>query len=536
MATHGTIAACATGMGAVGGAGGAGGAWGALRAIVRLSGPDVARVVAALCPELDAAPDAERDEELDEAGDARLSPRARAVRLRLGVVALPALAIRSRAPRSFTGEETLELLVPGAPEVVERVMRAVLAVPGASVRHAEAGEFSARAYLAGRLTLEQAEGLCAMIAASGADELAAARRLLASGDELAREARGWGEELSTLLALVEAGIDFGDTEGVVPIATRELARRIDALASRIGARAGGRRGGVRAGRLARVVLVGPPSAGKSTLFNALLGRRRAVVAPEPGTTRDALCEELLLGAASARHARVSLVDVAGLELVSDDAADPSDNASFDAPITAQAQRHALNELSRADVAIVCLACGVEAATRDAWNAMVQRTAPDGTPRVQVATMADRPHRREGAAVDGETTAVRARDAASTETRRAPIAVCALDGRNLGALREALLDAAWSLGRARASDDELSPRQRVALGRAMDRLDELRLLLRLDEGPDERAETSAGAVPMGSPELVAAGLRAAIDELAPIVGDVPRDEIIGRVFATFCIGK
>jgi tRNA modification GTPase len=379
------------------------------------------------------------------------------------------------APGSYTGEDSFEVLIPGNPVLAERVVLEFTRLPG--VRLATPGEFSARAYLHGRLTLGQAEGVAAMIAARSEDELADARRLMEG--QTGKMYASWCDELATLLGLVEAGIDFTDQEDVVPIAPAQLSRRIGALVDAIGAHLGSDRGAEAAPVIPTVALAGPPNAGKSTLFNALLGRRRSVVSPVAGTTRDVLSERLELG--DQQHAgAVMLQDLAGL--------DPrgSEGGASDR----EAQEAALAALKDADVLLLCDPAG-------RFETAVPGDA--GRPTIRVRTKADMP----GGPVSGA------------------VPVCAIDGYNLGALRRAMWDAACAgrVGRA------LPPRHRRALEQT---LYELRLV--------RGGVRSAHAGGLGQVELVAEGLRAALDVLGELTGEVTPDDVIGRIFATFCVGK
>ncbi|BAM03702.1 tRNA uridine-5-carboxymethylaminomethyl(34) synthesis GTPase MnmE [Phycisphaera mikurensis] len=214
--------------------------------------------------------------------------------------ALPILALWLPGPGSFTGEDTLEIEAAGNPSLLRRIVRAAVA---AGAREAAPGEFSHRAYEAGRLSLLQAEGVAAAIAAQNDDELAAADRLRSGG--LAAEVSAQRDRLTGLLGLVEAGIDFTDQEDVVPIAPADLDAGLAAVAAALASLAAAP--AAAPAELPRVVLAGPPSAGKSSLFNALLGRERAVVDAAPHTTRDTLEEELPLPGGG----RVLLVDTPG---------------------------------------------------------------------------------------------------------------------------------------------------------------------------------------------------------------------------------
>ncbi len=412
---------------------------------------------------------------------------ASAARFRLPPRSFAVLVARYAAPRSYTGEDAAELLLPGNPALLERVLARLVAFEGGGgVRLAEPGEFTARAYLAGKLTLDQAEGVAATISAESDEQLRGARALLEGSSGAAY--RAWAEEVATLAALVEAGIDFTDQEDVVPIAPADLQRRLRGVQSSIEACLGPRTGEVRESE-PRVVLAGEPNAGKSTLFNALLGRRRAVVSPLAGTTRDVLQEPLDLAGVLPGAGRVLLVDVAG---VRDGDAGTGSGSEPDAAIAAEADARARAAIREADAVIHCDPSG--------------RFPPLGvgarTTVIRVRTKADLP---EPAGASGES-----------------LAVCALDGWNLPVLRRALADAAW--GGAFDSAAAVLPRHRRALVQALEAMCQAHA--RADG--DERA--------LGDPAAVADALRGALDALGELTGRISPDDVIGRVFATFCVGK
>ncbi|MDX2118374.1 MAG: GTPase [Planctomycetota bacterium] len=392
---------------------------------------------------------------------------------------LPVLLMTFVAPASYTGEDAAELLVPGNPDVVRRVIEALTAQSG--VRVAGPGEFSARAYLAGKLSLEQAEGVAATIAARSREEFDAARDLL-SGARGAHYAM-LADRLATLLALTEAGIDFTDQEDVVAIAPRDLAQGIDGLIAAIAAEIGGPAAEEAKDAMPQVVLAGAPNAGKSTLFNALLGRTRAVVSDEAGTTRDVLAETLTLDSGTAVGHSVSLCDLAGI-----------DAGLAVSKLDARARGLAAAEIARADVVIHC----------DPTGAFVPLGVRDGAHVIRVRTKGD--------LARGSTPA---RDA---------IEVCALDGWGLNTLRRAIADGAW--GASPAGGTFVVPRHRLALRRACDALESAR------EAIGEQREAHG----LSNPETVASGLRIALDALEELAGRITPDDVLGRVFATFCVGK
>lgn len=257
-------------------------------AVVRLSGPDVRRIASEISPAVD----------FGEPWRARL--------VALDGLDERAVAVAFAAPRSFTGEDMLELTVHGSPFVVRSLIERCLA---AGARQAGPGEFTRRAVANGKMDLVQAEAVRDLVHAETAWQARNAREQL--DGLLSRRLAGLRDGLVELLARLEASLDFAD-HGVALDADAELARLArcrEALADLLATAAAGER--IRDG--VRVVIVGPPNSGKSTLFNTLLGRERAIVGPHPGTTRDVLEAELEIAGL-----RVALADTAGLR----EAADP----------------------------------------------------------------------------------------------------------------------------------------------------------------------------------------------------------------------
>ncbi|MCE7975336.1 MAG: hypothetical protein DYG92_13595 [Leptolyngbya sp. PLA1] len=386
-----------------------------------------------------------------------------------GELSLPVLAITWRGPRSYTGQDGADVLVPGNQNLVDMLLRRVTS--GGAIRQAAPGEFSARACLAGKLTIEQAEGVAAVIAAEGEADLAAARDL-AQG-VTGRRYRAWADEVTRLLALVEAGIDFTDQEDVRAISPSDLARACAVLSGEMS----GVIGTVGEGStLPRVVLAGRPNAGKSTLFNALLGRRRAVASEVAGTTRDVLEEHLDLSLDLAGAGTVLLTDMPGLEAEADDQAGSESDR--------QAQAAAQDALRASDLVLWC----------DPSGRFEDGVVTSARAVIRVRTCADR-----GAAGDED------------------IAVCAIDGWHLAALRQAIAGAAWGASRG-ASRAGLLPRHRAAIAAAA------------------QALADVASAPDGEPALVAERLREAALSLGELVGRISPDDVLARVFSTFCIGK
>jgi len=415
-------------------------------AIVRLSGPPgralgLARGVAARIPE---RPEARR---------AYLSPFLDAE----GEVVDEGLVLFFRAPASATGEEVVELHAHGSPAVVEALVQSAVA---RGARRAGPGEFTRRALANGKVDLLEAEGIGRLAAAASRGEALRAVGLVRG--ELSARVGALRERLLDALVELEARLDFpedvgGDGDRGALDALGTVREGLVAL--------GGEVGGGRSGTgLPTVVIVGPPNAGKSTLFNALVGEDRVLVTEHPGTTRDAVAEECVVGGE-----RVRLVDTAGLR----ETAEPVERLGVEA-----ARRAAAG----ADLLLVAEEAGGERIA----------AAPEGTSVLAVATKADL-----GGAVPEGACGVSARTGAGLESLREEI------GRRLSAGGET---GSWGA----------LPRQREALLRAAAALD---------------------GVHAGTPgELAAAAAREALHALGEVTGETATEELLDRVFSSFCVGK
>lgn len=474
------------------------------RAVVRLSGPGVPDAIAALT---EAPPTGAATKEF---------PSCRIVRLRLGADAgahaIPVILLEWRAPRSYTGEHAAEILLPSNRTLIDRLTARILALPHA--RPAAPGEFTARAFLNNKISAEQAEGVALAISARSEEQLAASHDLL-SGEAGARF-RAWSDETATLLALVEAGIDFTDQDDVVAIAPDQLRERLGALAGAVRNHVGGARAAETSPSNARAVLVGPPNAGKSALFNALLGRPRAIVSETPGTTRDAIAEPLEPDERSAlAPPDVTLIDLAGLD----------EALASRTLVDSLSQQRALAETARADIVILCDPSG----RFDLFDRPdIRECILAGARILRVRTKADLlgiPPLPSHAGVAPPN------DATIERERVQPIPVCALDGRNIAPLKRAIFDAAAADQPLAHSARFVLPRHRAALHRALTALDAT--LAVASPGGGAPANGSASRAPA---ELLAANLRDALDALGEISGAISPDDVLGRIFASFCIGK
>ncbi|MBA4040013.1 MAG: hypothetical protein C0468_06785, partial [Planctomyces sp.] len=422
------------------------------RALIRLSGPGADAALGALG--------------LPTGHPARATVRGRAperrpiaavAQLRVLGAELPCPLCAYPAGGSYTAEPAAELMPVANPTLCRAVLAALL---GSGARLAEPGEFTARAFMHGRLPADRVEAVAAMVAAATDEQLATARSMMRGhyGAFLAAQA----ESLADALALVEAGVDFTDQEDVVAISASALGARLGALVEGLARLAGLR--AARAGAVAapRVALTGPPSAGKSTLFNALLGRRRAVTDAAPGTTRDALEEPLTLAGSLGRSLGVLLCDTPGLDhplhyphptLPPPLTGHPPHPPSPQPPHHQDAARAAV---AAADILLVCVPPGAQPPPA--------ATSQSGARTILVRTMADlvgrHAHTRQGDAGPGSGSS---------------LGVCAIDGSGLPELRGALFEAAWSLSHPRAGD-ALIPRHAAAIESALGALQAARELV------------------------------------------------------------
>lgn len=255
-------------------------------AVIRISGPDAASALTMLAGRL---------------------PKSRRATLRTlcdedGSELDRALVLYMPGPASATGEDCAELHVHGGRANIAAIERALGNLPG--LRRAEAGEFTRRAFANGRIDLAEAEGLGELLSAE--TELQRRSALAMAGGTLSRQVEAWRSEVLTLSASIEAILDFSDEGEVGESLPAGFSQRCERLASDIEQwlskpRARPLREGV------RVVLAGPPNAGKSTLFNALVESEVAITSPEAGTTRD-----VLTSAVAIQGVPFVFVDTAGL--------------------------------------------------------------------------------------------------------------------------------------------------------------------------------------------------------------------------------
>ena len=382
------------------------------------------------------------------------------------------IALYFKAPASYTGEDVVELQAHGSPVLLRQLVARCIEL---GARQAQAGEFSERAFLNGKLDLAQAEAVADLIAAGDIQAARAARRSL--DGVFSHRVEALMDAVLAIRVHVEAAIDFAD-EPLDTLGGKALREKLDLVIEHV---KGLQREAERGRKLRdglHVVLVGPPNAGKSSLLNALAGSERAIVTDVAGTTRDLLRESIRIDGVE-----LTLVDTAGLREAGD-------------AIEAEGIRRARGELERADLALVVL----DARAPDAGRAAVAADLA-GVPHVLWL------HNK----ADLLPSPPRAGDADR-------IAISARTGIGLDELHRRLL-ALSAAGDAGEGAFSARARHVQALARTAEQL------------AGARAELGFERL-----ELAAEALAQAHSALGEIGGRLSADGLLGHIFGSFCIGK
>jgi len=397
-----------------------------------------------------------------------------------------ALVTLFASPYSYTSEDLVEIAAHGSPVVLEFLLRRALEL---GARLAEPGEFTERAFLSGRIDLTQAEAVRDLI---DAQTLTQARQAASQmGGALSGRAAPIKQSLVELIALLEAGIDFGEDDvDVTP--QQEIAKRIDALAPPLAAlEASFARGRIVHDGLS-LALVGRPNVGKSSLFNRLVERDRAIVTATPGTTRDTVSERISLGGIP-----LELVDTAGLREKAGESNEGIAEIDEAEQIGMRRSREAL-----ADAALVLVVLDAAQPVNDEERELLAAVA--GRPALAVLNKCD---------------LVKSGAHASEVAGIPALATSALTGEGIPALREQILTLAT--GGAAAEPGMLTNiRQQQAVATAIGAL-------------ADAAKANDGGIPH---EMILLDLYRALWALDSLTGQTTPDDILALIFSRFCIGK
>ena len=386
-----------------------------------------------------------------------------------------ALIVKYKGPASFTGEDVVEIQCHGGLSAPQAVTEAAIA---AGARPAAAGEFTRRAFLNGKLDLAQAEAIDDLVHARGNLD----RHLALQGlsGKLGRKVEALRSMLLDLKAEIEYEIDFPEEEPLAEMPAR-LEREISSVVKSIEELVAGARRNILLSRGVLTVIAGEPNVGKSTLFNRLVGEERSIVTEDPGTTRDAVEMESMIGGVLFR-----LVDTAGLRKGA-------------VEVERIGVEYSRRYIQRADLVIFIhdVTSGVDRAEKEFI------TAHSGGNLLQVANKIDLAGKR----------------------KKIPagfIAISATEGSGLEELRLAMVEVVLPSSRTGQGENGFKGPQVTRL-RQKNLLEEaLRILRRID--------------PRSSAEFIAADLREATELLSEITGKITDEQVLGRIFSRFCVGK
>jgi tRNA modification GTPase len=384
------------------------------------------------------------------------------------------IALYFQAPRSYTGEDVLEIQAHGGPVVLRLLLQRCLEL---GARVAEPGEFTRRAFLNGKLDLAQAESVADLIDAATAEAARCAVRSLQG--EFSGRIHAVSASLIELRALVESTLDFPD-EDVDTVGHEAVSWKVQQLRAAVQTLLQGAKQGSLLREGIHVALAGRPNVGKSSLLNQLAGEEIAIVTDIPGTTRD-----LVRQVVDVQGIPTHVIDTAGLR----EARDPVERIGV---------TRAWQAIAEADAVVILVDAAGGVSPADA--AIIDRV-PAHVPRVRVMNKIDLLGRRASLEVQGAETVVW---------------LSAKTGEGVSLLRDALVKAIGWEGR---SDSVFSARER--------HLSALRSAAENLHAAEDRAVTL---------ELCAEHLRLAHVSLSGITGEFTADDLLGEIFARFCIGK
>ena len=386
-----------------------------------------------------------------------------------------AVATYFQAPHSYTSEDVVEIAAHGSPVVLEFLVRQSVA---AGARLAEPGEFTERAFLSGRLDLTQAEAVRDLIEASTLNQARIAARQL--GGALSRNVAPIKERLVSLIAGLEAGVDFAEDD-IDTMATEEISARIVSIEAPLRELERGFEHGRIVHDGLRLAIVGRPNAGKSSLFNRLVERDRAIVTATPGTTRDLVTETVAI-----EGIPVELIDTAGLREASGEAETMGIAKSREA-------------MADADLVLLVVDASAEEHAEDATTLETM----EGRPVLVAANKIDLGQR-----------------AVSFASESRVVRTSAVTGEGIAELRKTIVELAGAGVPEQETALVTNLRQRQAITSALRAL--------------TNASTAADAeIPH---EMLLLDLYEALAALDGLTGATSTEDILRLIFSSFCIGK
>lgn len=392
------------------------------------------------------------------------------------------LCVFMRAPNSYTGEDVIEIHSHGGYVVPGRILEALFSL---GVRPANPGEFSLRAFLNGKMDLTQAEAVCDIINARTEEGLKQAELQLKG--ELSRRIGEFKDTMLDILAEIEAQVDFPEDE-IDPIAKDAIVRRVTRVISGIERLLGTYDEGRIIKHGVKTAILGKPNVGKSSLLNALLMKERAIVSPVPGTTRDFIEESI-----DVRGIPLILIDTAGIRHTSDEIEHEGVRLAKEKAVEAELLLLVLDgseELDNDDIEVLKASSGKKAVIIINKSDLGLKLRPDALPSM-----------------------IRRDSAVETSAK-------------LGSGIEKLKDKIRTLLTGAESHTDggdimlTELRHKLALETSVHSLRSFLLMLESGE----------------SPEFLAIDIRAALDSMGEITGEITTEEVLGRIFSKFCIGK
>ncbi len=380
-----------------------------------------------------------------------------------------------RAPKSYTGEETVEIHCHGGSLITQRVLEAALQ---AGARSAEPGEFTYRAFVHGKIDLSQAEAVQELIGAKSASALILAQKQLEGG--LSQQIRSFQQELTDIAAILEACVDFPE-EGLEFASQEEIQERLHTVQRRIDALEATYEEGKMLLNGVSLCLIGPPNSGKSSLLNAFLRKERAIVTPIAGTTRDLLEEQMRIGSLSFR-----LIDTAGIREARD-------------LVEQEGIRRAKKASEEADLTLLIL----DASERLSAEAQALIGAASKHKTLLIWNKTDLPCKP------------------LPEVGLEALMLSAKTGAGLEELKQRLEK--W------VGQGNVQPQEDVVIGN-------LRHKNALKEASEALTAVLEGLKSGLAFELLSSDLRAALSALGTIIGTHITEDILSSIFSRFCIGK